>query len=141
MINNIQAIIKKLGEEGCFFLCYLSIAEEFLGKGINIQWALETAIEHEDIYFNFNNMEDPKNFYVLYPSLLIKHISGLSVSVKKEFERKIETSQCKRINVYAVTNKGKTRFHAERDNFQPLEVSQTVLKGKIDSYRMVFLEK
>ena len=42
-VNNIQNLILKMGESGCFYLCYVKIAERNMRKNIDI---IEKAYEN-----------------------------------------------------------------------------------------------
>lgn len=138
-INNIQNLILKMGESSCFYLCYVKIAERNMRKNIDI---IEKAYENiavGNIYFNFNDINDPKNFFVENAEGLLYNLTGRRWYVTKESPDFIPKD-----NYFFWVYKGRDKngnliYHAECDFFFPIEPSAKRKGWKPDSLRVCVL--
>ena len=137
--NNVQNVIKKMGEKGCFYLCYVSIAERFLRKRIDV---IEKAIENislGNIFFDYDDINNSNQFYIIDGAKLLKNLTGKNWKVTKEtkdFKPKDEYF----FKVYICSGKnGVAFYHAETDNFLPLVPSAKDQGFKVDSLRVCVL--
>lgn len=122
-VNNIQNLILKMGESGCFYLCYVKIAERNMLKNIDI---IEKAYENiavGNIYFNFNNINDPKNFYIESAEGLLYNLTGRRWRVTKEDPDFIPGDK-NFFRVYKTMDENdRLIYHAESEHFFPIEPS------------------
>lgn len=122
-VNNIQNLILKMGESGCFYLCYVRIAERNMRKNIDI---IEKAYENiavGNIYFNFNNINDPKNFYIENAGGLLYNLTGRRWRVTKESKDFIPNDN-NFFRVYKTMDENdRLIYHAESEHFFPIEPS------------------
>ena len=122
-VNNIQNLILKMGESGCFYLCYVKIAERNMRKNIDI---IEKAYENiavGNIYFNFNNINDPKNFYIESAEGLLYNLTGRRWRVTKEDPDFIPNDKYF-FRVYKTMDENdRLIYHAESEHFFPIEPS------------------
>lgn len=138
-VNNIQNLILKMGESGCFYLCYVKIAEKNMRKNIDI---IEKAYENiavGNIYFNFNDINDPKNFYIENAEGLLYNLTGRRWYVTKEAPDFIPDDKYF-FWVYKGRNKyGQLIYHAECEFFLPIEPSANRKGWEPDSLRVCVL--
>lgn len=134
--NNIQTIVEKLGEVGCFVFCYFRIAERFLNKRIDIVEKVIENITLGNILYDYDNKDNPNQFFILDAEKLLKNLTGRNWRVTKEdrfFKPKDEfyfkVYQCR-------TRTGKIFFHAEMDNFLPYEPSAKERGCELHSLRV-----
>lgn len=122
-VNNIQNLILKMGESGCFYLCYVKIAEKNMRKNIDI---IEKAYENiavGNIYFNFNDINDPKNFFIESAEGLLYNLTGRRWRVTKE-DPKFTPDDKYFFRVYKTMDENdRLIYHAECDFFFPVEPS------------------
>lgn len=120
MKDGIQNLIYSLGGEGCYTLCLLDVAEEYLGHPVNILDVVIRAINKGYIYYDWANWKNPQNFYVEKPTMLLKLATGVDWKVLHEDPGRLPNSQNQYIiRRYERTNTTKVYSHFSRDTFQP----------------------
>lgn len=136
MRNGIQSFYLSLGNEACFFLQILNIAEKVTGKKIDIETASLMCSVKGYIYLNWDNLKDKENF------LIIKHKDILEslTPYKWEYE-KVSSSYVPKKNEFVINEyKNGSYIHFDSVDFHSLQNSETVKNGKIISKR-VFRQK
>lgn len=130
-VNNIQNLILKMGESGCFYLCYVKIAERNMRKNIDI---IEKAYENiavGNIYFNFNDINDPKNFFIESAEGLLYNLTGRRWLVTKEDPDFIPGDKYF-FRVYKTMDENdRLIYHAESEHFFPV-VPSAKRKGWVE---------
>lgn len=138
-VNNIQNLILKMGESGCFYLCYVKIAEMNIRKNIDI---IEKAYENiavGNIYFNFNNINDPKNFFIESAEGLLYNLTGRRWRVTKEDPGFIPNDKYF-FRVYKTMDENdRLIYHAESEHFFPIEPSARKKRWVEDGLRVCVL--
>lgn len=120
MKDGIQNLIYSLGGEGCYTLCLLDVAEEYLGHSVNILDVVNLAIYKGYIYYDWKNWKNPQNFYVEKPGMLLKLATGVDWMVLNEDAGRLPNGQNQYIiRRYERKNTTKTYSHFSRDTFQP----------------------
>lgn len=146
MKNGMQDFLGEIGESGCYALCLLDVAEEYLTieqkKNLKVDYIglLLKACEKGVITYDFSNKNNPDNFYVQYPAQFLEMVTGKKWEVTHEPAYYwIDASRYGKefkINRWELKSCGKTTAHFERDSFHPIEDSRTVKLGKIVSTRI-----
>lgn len=122
-VNNVQNLILKMGESGCFYLCYVKIAERNMRKNIDIIEKAYENIAEGNIYFNFNDINDPKNFYIESAERLLYNLTGKRWRVTKEDKDFIPNDKYF-FRVYKTMDENdRLIYHAESEHFFPIEPS------------------
>ena len=83
MQNGIQSFYLTMGEEACFFLQILKIAEKKLGINIDPITAAIVCKSKKLIYLNLENFKDENNFLVYDQPGMLNLITGLEWSYEK----------------------------------------------------------
>lgn len=134
--NNVQTVVKKLGEVGCFVFCYFRIAERFLHKRIDIIEKVIENISLGNILFDYDNLNNPNQFFVVDASKLLKNLTGRDWKVTKE-DRFFKPKDEFYFKVYQFrTAKGDVVLHAEMDNFLPIVPSSKEKGHELNSLRV-----
>jgi hypothetical protein len=134
--NNVQTVVKKLGEVGCFVFCYFRIAERFLHKRIDIIEKVIENISLGNILFDYDNINNPNQFFVVDAAKLLKNLTGRDWRVKKE-DRFFKPKDEFYFKVYVGRNKnGSIYYHAEKDDFCPIIPSSKEKGLEVDSLRV-----
>ena len=135
MIAHPQSFCKAIGENACYALCIIDIAEKITKKKFEIISTLENAINRGYIDFDFNDYNDDDNFFVRKPDAFLSWLVGRKFSVTYE-----EPTYSIKKGDYAVefwSINGKAgHFARTKDGFNSLDYSVNVSKGKIYSYRV-----
>ena len=138
-VNNIQNLILKMGESGCFYLCYVKIAERNMRKNIDIIEKAYENIAEGNIYFNFKNINDPKNFYIESAEGLLYNLTGRRWRVTKEDEDFIPSDK-NFFRVYKTMDENdRLIYHAESEHFFPIEPSAKRKGWVVDGLRVCVL--
>ena len=132
MRNGIQSVYLSLGNEACFFLQLLNIAEKSSGHNIDIETATWLCSLKGFIYLNWNDLTDKKNF------LINKHADILELFTGKRWLYTKESPSYKaKKNEYIINEWQNGSFiHFDSDDFHSLQKSNTIEKGKIISRRV-----
>lgn len=134
--NDIQILSQELGESGCYALCLLEVACQYLGKKLPVLESIQMGIEKKCIYYNSKNPNDDDNFYVQYPETLLYYWTGKHWKVTKEkADYKLQKGEFK-INRWERQATGKTIGHFDCEYFHPIANSVTCKLGKIVSTRI-----
>lgn len=142
MRHGIQTFCKLIGESGCYALCLIDVAEDYLRKvgrlekPLNVINILFQAVDKNYISYDWNNPDNPDNFYVKYPGCFLEAMTGKKWEVRKESP----WYQCKdnefKVNRWERVATGTTYAHFDREEFHPLSDSLTVKYGNIKSTRI-----
>lgn len=132
MRNGIQSFYLSLGNEACFFLQLLNIAEKYSGHNIDIVTAAWLCSLKNYIYLNWNDLTDKKNY------LINKHTDILELFTGKRWLYTKESPSYKaKKNEYIINEWQNGSFiHFDSDDFHSLQKSNTIEKGKIISRRV-----
>ena len=133
----VQTFCQEIGESACYALQLIYVAEKRTGKSFRVLETLDTLIECGYIYYNRQNQNDNKNFYVSNPAACISYLTGQKCVVAhsvadykaKENEYVIERWERE-------TPKGKYN-HFRSAEWDSLADSQTVKYGAKVSTRVV----
>lgn len=132
MRNGIQSFYLSLGEEACFFLQLLNIAESEVGFDIDPITAAIVCKNKDFIYFNTDNLRDKNNFLIKKHPEILELLTGQKWQYAKESPSYKQKKGEYIINEY----QNGTFTHFDGDNFHSLQSSQTVKNGKIVSKRV-----
>ena len=132
MQNGIQSVYLCLGNEACFFLQLLNIAETYSGHTIDIETAAWLCSIKGFIDMNWNDLTDKKNFTINKHAAILELFTGKRWSYIKE-----SPSYKAKKNEYIINEWQNGSFtHFDSDDFHSLQNSNTVAKGKIISRRV-----
>lgn len=141
LFEGVQSFLTAAGESACYALCIIKTAERVTGVIKNPLDALVNGIDGGYIKYNWDNPNDPDNFYVSDPAgffrnLALSNINNFRVTVRKE-----NAGYCPQSNEYIVQCwerqvTGKTITHFRLPDWDGLHNSQTVKYGKVASVRV-----
>ena len=134
MRNGIQSFYLSLGNEACFFLQLLNIAEKYSGHNIDIVTAAWLCSLKNYIYLNWNDLTDKKNFLINANG----HAQILELFTGKRWLYTKESPSYKaKKNEYIIDEWQNGSFiHFDSDDFHSLQKSNTIEKGKKISRRV-----
>lgn len=135
--NNFQSLCLSMGNNACYFMCVINIAEEYTHKKYDVFTILAIANAHKVIDFDYDNLSSSNNFYMEDAAKLLYILTGKKWTVRKEpsyYKPK------KQDYIVQHWTKGYGDGHFNRPNFDSCQNSQTVKIGKIDSYRIFNVE-
>jgi hypothetical protein len=138
LFPEIQTFFQEAGEAACYALCIVKIAEKITGKAIEPLYALLSGIERKFIYYNWDNPDDPDNFYVKDPEKFLCLFIGKRVTViKVEYDLRYPAAS----NEYIVERWERPTAkmvysHFRLPDWDSLHDSQTVKYGKLVSLRV-----
>ena len=130
-----QKAAKRIGEEGCYFLCLVYIAEQALGREIDVVGLYDEACRkgwmEEDCY-----MKDP--------AAMLSSLLGTPCKVRKttDLEERLAPGE-RDVRVFRRDATGVTYWHfvvfgeSGRIEHDPLETSETVRSGRAVSRRII----
>ena len=132
MQNGIQSVYLTMGEEACFFLQLLNIAEKEIGYSLDPFTAALICKAKGYIYLNTDDLKDKKNFLVTYHEQILELITG------KDWEyESVGPNYRKKAGEYVINEYQNGSYkHFDSDNFHSLQKSNTVANGKIISKRV-----
>lgn len=136
MRNDIQAFLAEAGEAGCYAICLINVAEEFLVKEIDVSEGLLLGVDTGSIYYNAADKEDSNNFFVDSPEKFLESMTNTKWSVVKRPADYVALPNEFVINRWERIKTGAVIGHFDRDNFHPLKHSVTVERGSIVSKRV-----
>lgn len=131
-----QSFCKSIGDYGCYLLCLIDVAEEYLGKELDKIDVIEKSIDRGYVTFNRDNYADSDNFYVKEPCEIMKMITGKNWEVRKE-DWFYTPSKGEYVIEFWSINTYQGHFARMHKNFNSLQKSNNVEKGKINSYRVL----
>jgi len=132
MQNGIQSVYLCLGNESCFFLQLLNIAEKESGHKIDIETAAWLCSLKKFIYLNWNDLTDKNNFLVKEHAKILELFTG-----KRWLYTSESPSYKAKKNEYIIDEwKNGSYTHFDSDNFHSLQKSNTVANGMIVSRRV-----
>lgn len=132
MHNGIQSFYLSLGEEACFFLQILHIAEKVIGYNIDPLTAAIICKQKRLIFLNLDNLKDKDNFLVTNQAGILNLITGR----EWKYESCSPSYKAKK-NEYVINEYTNGTFtHFDSDDFHSLQNSQTIKNGKIISKRV-----
>lgn len=142
MRHGIQTFCQQIGDSGCYALCLIDVAEDYLRRvgrlerPLNVLNILFQAVDKGFISYDWNNEENPDNFYVQYPACFLEAMTGKKWEVRKERAwYQVKDNEFK-VNRYERNATGRTIGHFDREEFHPLTDSLTVKYGTIVSTRI-----
>jgi hypothetical protein len=135
--QGIQTFFQKAGEAACYALCIVKLAEKITGNSVEPLEALLIGIERKAVYYNWENPDDPDNFFVKDPEAFLSMLTGKRVSVRKEEIFFYQPAP----NEYVVQRWERPTpkmiySHFKLPDWDSLCNSQTVKYGKITSLRI-----
>jgi hypothetical protein len=137
LFPEIQTFFQEAGEAACYALCIAKIAEKITGKPIEPVDAMLIGIKWESIYYNWDNPDDPDNFYVKYPDKFLSLLTGRLATVRKIDDVNYRPAS----NEYIVERWERPTpkmiySHFRLPDWDSLHNSQTVKYGKLVSLRV-----
>lgn len=132
MRNFLQSYYLSLGEESCFFLQLLNIAEQEIGCNLD-PLSIAIICKHKNfIYLNLDNLKDKKNFLIYEHAKILELLTGK----KWQYEKAAKTYKAKK-NEYVINEyQNGSNTHFDSDNFHSLQDSITIKNGKIVTKRV-----
>lgn len=132
----IQSFLISAGENACYALCVIKIAELENNSKIDVITALESGIEKGFIRFNYDDFNDNYNFYMDYPDRFLSYLTNDVWSV--QFSDAKYTPEFGEYIVERWERKatGRTTAHFKLPDWDSLIDSQTVKYGQIVSTRL-----
>jgi hypothetical protein len=135
MRQGIQIFLQEAGEAACYALTIIKLAEDLIGKHIDIVDALEKGTDAKYIYYNAKNMNDNNNFYVEKPDLFLTMLTNKKCTVSHvPVEYKAQKNEYLIDRWERVTTRG-TMSHFRLPEWDCYPGSPTVTQGKIVSRR------
>lgn len=136
MKNGIQSFLISAGDNACYALDIIKLAEEVLNQHIDIIVALESGIDKKYIKFNYDDYNDPDNFYVLYAHKFLSLLTN-QVWIMRHERADYKPKQGEYIiQRWERVTTGKTYSHFRLPEWDSLADSQTVKYGKLVSTRL-----
>ena len=137
MHSGIQSVYLTMGEEACFFLQILNIAEREVGWSVDPFTVALICKAKGYIYFNTEDLKDKNNFLITGHEQILNLLTGQ----EWEYER-VSPTYKKKVNEYVINEYQNGSFtHFDSDSFHSLQNSNTVKNGKIVSKRIFRLKK
>lgn len=136
LFDGVQDFCASIGEEACYALQLICVAEEIMSRPFPLVGSLVRGILAGYIFYNEKNHKDKENFFVNDPAGFIQTLTGVKVGIKR-----IEGSEYKpKSNEWVIDqwNNGKF-YHFTSKRLDTLADSNTVKHGKVVSQRVVFL--
>jgi len=128
LFDGIQSFCGALGRWSCYIFCILKIAEEYTGRTYDPIKEIIAAIDKKYVKYNWDNAEDPDNMYVQNPEKWLHDLTGgHRWSVRKEYSK---PSGDYLVEVW-------NNAHFRLPDWDPLQNSVSVAKGKITSWRVL----
>jgi hypothetical protein len=136
MKAGIQTTLLSVGNEACYFLSILELAERITGKVIDVVSEIWTATSRKEIDLNLKRLDDPNNFLVTDPAGLLSRLTGQKWSCTKEsVNYELQRSELEVLRYERIAT-GKTWAHFRLSDWDPLQSSQTVEFSKVASKRV-----
>jgi hypothetical protein len=136
MKAGIQTMLLSAGNEACYFLSILELAEKITGKVIDVVSEIWTAANRKEIDLNLKKLDDPNNFLVIDPAGLLSRLTSQKWSCTKEsVDYELQRGELEVLRYERIAT-GKTWAHFRLSNWDPLQSSQTVKFGKVTSKRV-----
>lgn len=140
MRPGVQDFLRVAGDEACYAIHIVRLAEVFRNCAIDLIRALEDAIDAKHLYFNWHNYNDPMNFRVDNGAAMLSALTGVRWELVHTGPEYQETSSELAIYKYArsVEVKGGTKeyTHFNTADFDSLVASQTVRYGRLVGKRL-----
>lgn len=138
----VQRWFGEVGESACYALSIIAIAESFARRPWtigDISLFLERAITKKQIYYNEKDSNDPDNFLVQRPDLMLQDLIGGAWTVRKVTENVASFSASPdELVIYQYrrkTPKG-VFYHFCTPTYDPLGDSLTRRQGELYSLRV-----
>ena len=132
MQNGIQSFYLCLGNEACFFLQLLNIAEKSSGHNIDVETAAWLCSIKGFIDMNWKDLTDKKNFTINKHAAILELFTG-----KRWLYTKESPSYKAKKNEYIIDEwQNGSYTHFDSDGFHSLQKSNTIANGKIISRRV-----
>lgn len=128
LTDGIQTLTENLGKTGCYFFCLCSVAEEYLGRKVDVLEAANEAVKRGYC---------TKEFYIEYPGLILEMITHKKWEVRKDKYPFVNATDKEFvITRYERTTTMTTLAHFERENFHSIIDCYTSFYGKPVSTRI-----
>ena len=137
LFEEIQTFFQEAGEAACYALCIAKVAERITGCFNNPLDSLLYGITRKFIYYNWDNPDDPDNFYVKEPDKFLGLLTGKLAMVRKTDDVNYRPAS----NEYIVERWERPTpkmvySHFRLSDWDSLHNSQTVKYGKLVSLRV-----
>lgn len=136
MKSGIQTFYAEVGEAACYAFCIVDIAIEVLHTALEEIHCILQGIAVGYIYYNWNDPEDSKNFFVEHPEKFLGMLTGLEWSVEKTGPDYVLKEGEYAVERWERVVTGATLGHFNREHFDPLLSSKCVKYGKKVSRRI-----
>mgnify|MGYP002625811352 CR=1 FL=1 len=124
-----QSLLKKVGEEGCYVLCLLSIAEEVTGKPIDLISALHILIKDRCVEEDMYVLDAEKALYIL-----------TGRRAHREIRKDLGKMKDNEYTVAKYYNKRTGLTHFKRRGYDTLTRSVTATEGELQFYYVFEIE-
>jgi hypothetical protein len=136
MKAGIQTMLLSAGNEACYFLSILELAERITGIPVDVVSEIWTAASRKEIDLNLKRLDDPNNFLVTDLAGLLSRLTGNQWSCTKESAGyELRRGEVEVLRYERITT-GKTWAHFCLSDWDPLQSSQTVKCGKVAGKRI-----
>jgi len=139
---SLQRWFGEVGESACYALSIIALAEPFARRPYtvgDVALILEDAITKKNIYYNEKNCNDPDNFLVQRPDLMLRDLVGGTWTVRKVTENVASfIASPDELVIYQYrrkTPKG-VFYHFCTPTYDPLGDSLTRTQGELYSLRV-----
>lgn len=135
----LQYVLSVLGQNGCYALCLAYIARKCGASYNDIFEGLKTSIDHDAIYINPKDKDDPNNCYVMNAEKVLFNMTKKTFSVRKitKINGKPDPKRFFIIKCYSLKTTGGTKTHFCIEDFDPYPGSNTKTNGQLHSLRLV----
>ncbi len=136
MEQGIQTFFAEVGEAACYALDIIQIAIEETGRAMEPVTALNIGINRGDIYYNRQDPNDNRNFYVDHPEHFLGRLAGGVWTVDKTGPEYIAKAGERIVDRWERDKAGATLSHFRLPHWDSIQQSLTVAKGKLVSKRV-----
>lgn len=137
LFPGIQTFLIGAGQASCYALCIAKLAERITGKDVDPLEALLRGIEQYCFHYNFEDPDDPRNFFVNDPAAFLRALTGKYVTVRKVDDTSYQPAASEYIVERWERPTPKMVYsHFKLPDWDSLRYSQTVKYGKIASLRV-----
>lgn len=132
MLSGIQSFYLSAGNESCFFLSLIDIAEKRSNRRFDVETVAWICSKKGYVFIDWEDLSNKKNFLVIEHAKILSLLTGEECVYEKESPAYKKSSNEYVINEY---QNGKM-IHFDGEDFHSLQKSETIKNGKIISKRV-----
>jgi len=137
LFEDIQTFFQKAGDSACYALCIAKIAEKITGRFNNPLDSLLYGISRKFVYYNWDNPDDPNNFYVDDAEKFLSLLVGKRATATKTDNVNYRPAPGEYVAERWERPTPKTVYsHFRLPDWDSIRDSQTVKYGKLVSLRI-----